>query len=300
MKIDNSDLDISRIAKVAWPTRAFVGLAIWFGSLIILYAIAGQEFLYTSTGLYLFVTSIIISFAGYDTVLESSSANAHRPNFTSDEISRKFIAFAGINFTGIFLFYTATSDVFKLLFNTGTFFISMILIGGALAFIFGFFGGGYAAGLGFALGSVLLAVSTFTNWIGTSNTGIFIEVGHPWIPALTIGGIHIGIIGNIILSVWVVVSISVSLLWLIVQFVNLPWRHRYEYGYRVRPGIWQGLLVGLVSIVIGVPLLSIPQFGIQGIDFWPLALYALFGAPVTLGIPYYCRLRIERIIRQSA
>lgn len=298
-KSGSYELDVGWAAAVAWVARSLAGLGLWFGGLLALYGVTGRELVHTPLALTLLVASFGVSFLGYDVALEYASKNARRASGTPDTLAQDVLWLAAVNLTGVLLFETATS-------NPITFFITVIvsigvtaiLVGGMIAVLLGFFAGIRGALVGLLLGAILGSLLVFTGWLGQPYEDLVMASGLPWVSPTSVASVQLGILANTLLAGWMLLAIGGSALWFLLRFTVLPWRDRYENGYRVRPGVWQTLLILPVIVTVGVPALGVPTPSAGGIDLWATALSSLMAAPIALGVPYYCRVALERTLRR--
>lgn len=120
----------------------------------------------------------------------------------------------------------------------------------------------------------------------------------PWFGRLTLGGVHVGLVLNLLVGVLVCVCLLWSVYAMCLHLTAAPWADRYSYGYRVRPGPWNLLVAGPFVVIgwmilAGVSTIEIPM-GISTIALTQQGLLmALFLLPSVLTGLYILRRRLE-------
>ncbi|RRJ30072.1 J domain-containing protein [Halocatena pleomorpha] len=159
---------------------------------------------------------------------------------------------------------------------------------------------------GIALGVLGSGIVLFTT-VGQDGTlSSFVETvgsnqGTPWLPMLRVGPLHLGSVLNFGLAVGLFLSLTVGVAGALWALTTVPWRDRYEHGYRVRPTVWNLLVVVPLVIVMwmwirSVTVLSIP-IGLITIEL----SRSVIGGGLLVALPlfvsaYLLRRRLERLL----
>ena len=296
--------DTTWAAVVAWITRSLLGVTLWFGSLLGILATTGNDLLRTQTSVTILLVSMCVSFLTYEACLERISTHARRPPRVPTALPTEFVWLAVVNLSGVGLYTVAiargSNPITDLLAGIITVGAGALVFGSLLAIIGGLLGGLRGVFIGLGIGILLASVLLVTSWFGSPFTDLATYAGgHPWLAPVDIASIHVGLLGNLLLAVWMVIALGGSAVWFYLRFGVQPWRDRYERGYRVRPGVWQAGIL-LPWLVLG----STAAFGvtlppIAGYNLRAVATIGTAAAPLIIGIPYYCRLAVERAVRNS-
>ncbi|RRJ33474.1 J domain-containing protein [Halocatena pleomorpha] len=151
------------------------------------------------------------------------------------------------------------------------------------------------------LPSVVIALLVFTRW-GFDTPTVLEQSGMmtatPWFGRLTLSGVYVGVVLNLLVGVLVCVCLLWSLYAMCLHLTAAPWADRYSYGYQIRPGPWNLLVAGPFviigwMIIAGVPTIDIPV-GISTITITQRGLLlAVFLLPSVLTGLYILRRRLE-------
>ncbi len=121
---------------------------------------------------------------------------------------------------------------------------------------------------GVVLGLLGSGTVLFTTIGGNSTLSAFVEtvgsnLGAPWLPTFRVGPLHLGSLLNFSLALGLLFSLASGVVGALWALTTVPWQDRYEYGYHVRPTVWNLLVITpLVTSawmwIRGVSVLSIP------------------------------------------
>ncbi|UPM43097.1 J domain-containing protein [Halocatena salina] len=148
---------------------------------------------------------------------------------------------------------------------------------------------------------VVIGFVVFTHW-GLDTPTLLEQSGvmtaTPWFGRLTLGGVYVGIVLNLLVGVLVCICLLWSVYAMCLHLTAAPWADRYSYGYQIRPGPWNLLVAGPFvvigwMIIAGVSTIEIPA-GISTITITQQGLLmAVFLLPSVLTGLYILRRRLE-------
>lgn len=151
------------------------------------------------------------------------------------------------------------------------------------------------------LPALVIGLLVFTQW-GLDAPAMLDSGGWttatPWFRRLTLGGMHVGLVLNLVVGVFVCASLLWSMYAMCLHLTAAPWTDRYSYGYQVRPGPWNLLVAGPFvvvgwMVVAGVATIEIPV-GVSTITITQQGLLmALFFLPSVVTGLYILRRRLE-------
>ncbi len=255
---DRSDRQSPTVVRIAVATIVFVGG-------IVLFPLLNGSSLDSSTELWLLVGAFVSSYIGYELFSPLFRVGArHRERYKPAGRPRLW-PIVGANLVGLCLLgadpYVGPTDgglEFAVL-TVAIALVFFVLVPAAFANGLRTVVGGtdsvatHTTGVGVAMGALLAGGLLFTTAGWITLTGITEAIAAiigwgtlsatPWIAPFVVGPLRLGLLGNFLIGL----VVSCCLLWSVgsmaYRLTTAPWRDRYEHGYRVRPGIWNVLVV---------------------------------------------------------
>ena len=120
----------------------------------------------------------------------------------------------------------------------------------------------------------------------------------PWLPSFSFGPVSLGLVGNFLIAVGVLLCLFGSLITMGRYLTVTPWSDRYEHGYRVRPAIWNFVVAAPFVVLAWMTLAEVSVVTVSGIELQQSALWVwIFFLPTVLAGAYIIRRRLEPRLR---
>jgi hypothetical protein len=121
----------------------------------------------------------------------------------------------------------------------------------------------------------------------------------PWIPAISVGPFLLGLFANFLLAMVVLGCVVGSVMTTWWYLTVVPWRDRYDHGYRIRPTPWNlGVATPLVvlvwMLVTGVSTVDLWLFDLTQSSVWVIVI----ASPTVLVGAYAVRRWLEPQLQQ--
>jgi hypothetical protein len=122
----------------------------------------------------------------------------------------------------------------------------------------------------------------------------------PWIPAVSVGPVYLGLFANFVLAVVCLGCFLGSVIAMYRYLTVVPWRDRYEHGYQIHPTPWNLAVTAPFVVLLWMSLTGVPAVSLGGIILRQTTLWGgVFVLPTLLIGAYLLRRQLEPHVQEQ-